>query len=57
MFREDFEMIDNLREEAIQVLEPHVNNLKKIMAYASQLFWIAGKFPNDVSYIEISDLQ
>ncbi|KAI6246716.1 pH-response regulator protein palA/RIM20 [Erysiphe necator] len=48
MFREDFEMIDNLREEAIQVLEPHVNNLKKIMAYASQLFWIAGKFPNDL---------
>ncbi|POS85622.1 hypothetical protein EPUL_001298 [Erysiphe pulchra] len=48
MFKGDFEVINALREQAINVVEPHLNGLKKIMAYASQLVWIAGKFPNDL---------
>ncbi|RKF58563.1 pH-response regulator protein palA/RIM20 [Erysiphe neolycopersici] len=48
MFKEDFEVIDALREQAINVVEPHVNGLKKIMAYGSQLVWIARKIPNDL---------
>jgi programmed cell death 6-interacting protein len=48
MFKTDLEVIDNLRRDAVNVKEPHVSGLKKIMAYAAQLSWIGGKFPIDV---------
>lgn len=49
MFKQDLEVIDSLRREAINVREPHVSGLKKIAAYAAQLVWMGGKFPIDVS--------
>lgn len=48
MFKQDLEVIDNLRREAINVREPHVSGIKKITAYAAQLVWMGGKFPIDV---------
>lgn len=48
MFRQDLEVIDNLRRDAVNVKEPHSSGLKKIAAYAGQLAWIGGKFPIDV---------
>lgn len=48
MFKQDLEVIDNLRRDAVNVKEPHVSGLKKIAAYAAQLAWIGGKFPIDV---------
>jgi programmed cell death 6-interacting protein len=48
MFKQDLEVIDNLRRDAVNVKEPHVIGLKKIAAYAAQLVWIGGKFPIDV---------
>ena len=48
MFKQDLEVIDNLRREAINVREPHVSGLNKIAAYAAQLAWMGGKFPIDV---------
>jgi programmed cell death 6-interacting protein len=48
MFKQDLEVIDNLRQDAVNVKEPHVSGLKKIAAYAAQLSWIGGKFPIDV---------
>lgn len=49
MFKQDLEVIDSLRREAINVREPHISGLKKIAAYAAQLVWMGGKFPIDVS--------
>lgn len=51
MFASDLEAIDKLRNEAINVLEPHASGIKKLTAYAAQLVWIGGKFPIDVSGI------
>lgn len=48
MFKQDLEVIDSLRREAINVREPHISGLKKIAAYAAQLVWMGGKFPIDV---------
>lgn len=48
MFKQDLEVIDNLRRDAVYVREPHVSGLKKIAAYAAQLVWMGGKFPIDV---------
>ncbi|KAL5346048.1 pH-response regulator protein palA/rim20 [Pseudogymnoascus australis] len=48
MFKQDLEVIDSLRREAINVREPHVSGLKKIAAYAAQLVWMGGKFPIDI---------
>jgi programmed cell death 6-interacting protein len=48
MFRQDLEVIDNLRRDAVNVKEAHVSGLKKIAAYVAQLSWIGGKFPIDV---------
>jgi hypothetical protein len=50
MFKQDLEVIDNLRRDAVNVKEPHVSGVKKIAAYAAQLAWIGGKFPIDVCY-------
>lgn len=48
MFKQDLEVIDNLRRDAIHVREPHISGIKKISAYAGQLSWLGGKFPIDV---------
>lgn len=48
MFKQDLEVIDNLRRDAVNVREPHTSGLKKIAAYAAQLVWMGGKFPIDV---------
>lgn len=49
MFRQDLEVIDNLRRDAVNVREPHASGAKKLAAYAAQLVWMGGKFPIDVS--------
>ncbi len=49
MFKQDLEVIDALRRDAVHVREPHVSGIKKICAYAGQLSWMGGKFPIDVS--------
>jgi programmed cell death 6-interacting protein len=48
MFREDLELIDQLREDAISVQEPHVSGIRRLTAYSAQLRWISGKFPIDI---------
>lgn len=48
MFREDLELIDQLREDAIAVQEPHVSGIERLTAYSVQLRWIGGKFPIDI---------
>jgi programmed cell death 6-interacting protein len=49
MFRQDLEVIDALRRDAVHVREPHTSGIKKISAYAGQISWMGGKFPIDVS--------
>ncbi|KAI0154389.1 pH-response regulator protein palA/RIM20 [Xylariaceae sp. FL1272] len=48
MFRQDLDVIDALRRDAVNVHEPHPSGLKKLQAYAAQLVWISGKFPIDI---------
>ena len=48
MFVDDLRIIDQLRQEAITVQEPHTSGIKRLQAYAAQLRWIGGKFPIDV---------
>ncbi|KAI8634355.1 pH-response regulator protein palA/RIM20 [Xylariaceae sp. FL1651] len=48
MFRQDLDVIDALRRDAVNVREPHPSGVKKLQAYAAQLVWISGKFPIDV---------
>lgn len=48
MFKQDLEVIDTLRRDAINVREPHLSGVRKLQAYAGQLVWIGGKFPIDV---------
>lgn len=48
MFKQDLEVIDDMRRDAVNVKEAHVSGIKKIAAYAAQLTWIGGKFPIDV---------
>ena len=48
MFRQDLEVIDALRRDAVNVREAHPSGVKKLQAYAAQLAWIGGKFPIDV---------
>lgn len=49
MFAEDLLIIDRLRAEAINVQEPHVSGVGRLVTYAAQLKWLGGKFPVDVS--------
>ncbi len=49
MFRQDLEIIDTLRRDAVNVREAHPSGIKKLQAYAAQLVWIGGKFPIDVN--------
>ncbi|KAH8602438.1 BRO1-like domain-containing protein [Bisporella sp. PMI_857] len=48
MFKQDLEVIDSLRKDAVNVREPHNSGIKKIEAYAGQLTWMGGKFPIDI---------
>jgi programmed cell death 6-interacting protein len=48
MFKQDLEVIDALRRDAVQVAEPHTSGIRKIAAYAGQLSWMGAKFPIDV---------
>jgi programmed cell death 6-interacting protein len=49
MFADDLLIIDRLREDAVNVLEPHTSGISKLVTYAAQLKWMGGKFPIDVS--------
>ncbi|KAJ6164269.1 hypothetical protein N7470_002941 [Penicillium chermesinum] len=48
MFADDLLIIDRLRTEAINVKEPHVSGISRLVTYAAQLKWLGGKFPVDV---------
>ncbi|RFU26102.1 hypothetical protein B7463_g10238, partial [Scytalidium lignicola] len=48
MFKQDLEVIDALRRDAVNVVEAHVSGIKKIAAYAGQLTWMSAKFPIDI---------
>lgn len=48
MFADDLLIIDRLRTEAINVQEPHVSGISRLVTYAAQLKWLGGKFPIDV---------
>jgi hypothetical protein len=48
MFKQDLEVIDALRRDAVNVREAHPSGIKKLQAYAAQLVWVGGKFPIDV---------
>ncbi|PGH08274.1 hypothetical protein AJ79_06061 [Helicocarpus griseus UAMH5409] len=48
MFAEDLLIIDRLRTDAINVQEPHVSGITRLVAYAAQIKWVGGKFPVDV---------
>jgi len=51
MFRQDLDVIDALRRDAVNVREAHPSGIKKLQAYAAQLVWISGKFPIDVRLV------
>lgn len=48
MFADDLMIIDRLRTEAVNVQEPHVSGISRLVTYAAQLKWLGGKFPVDV---------
>ncbi|KAA8907826.1 BRO1-like domain-containing protein [Sphaerosporella brunnea] len=48
MFAADLAAIDQLRNDAIHVQEPHQSGIRKLAEYAAQLQWISGKFPIDI---------
>lgn len=47
-FARDLEIVDQLRKDAANALEPHTSGVRKIQQYAAQLVWMGGKFPVDV---------
>jgi programmed cell death 6-interacting protein len=53
MFAEDLMIIDRLRTEAVNVQEPHISGISRLVTYAAQLKWLGGKFPIDVRKPEI----
>jgi len=54
MFKHDLDVIDALRQDAVNVREPHPSGAKKLQVYAAQLAWISGKFPIDVGPMMIT---
>lgn len=48
VFARDLEVIDQLRKDAVNALEPHSSGLRKLQQYAAQLVYMSGKFPVDV---------
>ena len=49
MFTQDLETVDRMRTDAVNSLEAHTSGIKKLTAYATQLVWMGGKFPIDVT--------
>ena len=49
-FAQDLEIIDQLRKDAVNAVEPHVSGVRKLQAYVAQLVWMGGKFPVDVGW-------
>ncbi|TKA75835.1 hypothetical protein B0A55_04376 [Friedmanniomyces simplex] len=47
-FTRDLEVIDQLRKEAVNSLEPHSSGVTKLQQYAAQLVYMSGKFPVDI---------
>ncbi|KAK3069515.1 pH-response regulator protein palA/rim20, partial [Teratosphaeriaceae sp. CCFEE 6253] len=47
-FARDLEVIDQLRKEAVNALEPHSSGVTKLLQYAAQLVYMSGKFPVDI---------
>ncbi len=47
-FARDLELIDQLRKDAVNALDPHASGVRKLQSYAAQLVWMGGKFPVDV---------
>ncbi|KAK5110747.1 hypothetical protein LTR62_005624 [Meristemomyces frigidus] len=47
-FARDLEIIDQLRKEAVNSLEPHSSGVRKLQQYAAQLVYMSGKFPVDI---------
>ncbi|KAK6071395.1 BRO1-like domain-containing protein [Seiridium cupressi] len=48
MFRQDLEVIESLRRDAVNVRESHMSGVKKLQAYSAQLVWLGAKFPIDI---------
>ncbi|KAI0102415.1 BRO1-like domain-containing protein [Nemania sp. FL0031] len=48
MFRQDLDVIEALRRDAVNVREAHPSGVRKLQAYAAQLVWIGAKFPIDI---------
>lgn len=57
MFADDLLIIDRLRTEAINVQEPHVSGISRLVTYAEQLKWLGGKFPIDVSLQKLAIIR
>ncbi|EMC97375.1 hypothetical protein BAUCODRAFT_68852 [Baudoinia panamericana UAMH 10762] len=47
-FARDLEVIDQLRKDAVNALEPHSSGVRKLQQYAAQLVYMSGKFPVDI---------
>jgi programmed cell death 6-interacting protein len=47
-FADDLRAVDQLREEAINVREPHSSGVNKLQRYIAQLQYLSGKFPIDI---------
>ncbi|RMD44879.1 hypothetical protein DV735_g374, partial [Chaetothyriales sp. CBS 134920] len=47
-FASDLEAINELREDAVHVQEPHVSGIPRLQRYAAQLQYLSGKFPIDI---------
>ncbi|KAK1812287.1 pH-response regulator protein palA/rim20 [Friedmanniomyces endolithicus] len=47
-FARDLQIIDQLRKDAVNSLEPHSSGLAKLQQYAAQLVYMSGKFPIDI---------
>ncbi|KAK4896545.1 pH-response regulator protein palA/rim20 [Elasticomyces elasticus] len=47
-FARDLEVIDQLRKDAVNSLEPHSSGVTKLQQYAAQLVYMSGKFPVDI---------
>ncbi|KAJ5560032.1 hypothetical protein N7513_002431 [Penicillium frequentans] len=50
MFADDLLIIDRLRSEAINVQEPHVSGISRLVTYAAQLKWLGGKWGVDFAW-------
>jgi len=54
MFADDLMIVDRLRTEAVNVQEPHVSGISRLVTYAAQLKWMGGKFPIDVRGLPVT---